>query len=77
MALHVNDMLEIDDKGGSLVVVVQKLSAKQIVLRPHNQARTDDEYEGVGRIIKTNGTLRAIKPRLLDVTVLGDIRYRT
>lgn len=77
MALHVNDMLEITQGDNSLIVVVQKLSEGDIVLRPHNQARTDDEYKKVGRIIKTERTIRDLKPRLLDVTVLGDIRYRT
>jgi CRISPR-associated endonuclease Csn1 len=77
MALHVNDMLEITQGTNSLIVVVQKLSAGDIVLRPHNQARTDKEYKTVGRIIKTERTLRDLKPRLLDVTVLGDVRYRT
>lgn len=77
MALHVNDMLEITLGDNSLIVVVQKLSTGQIVFRPHNQARTDDEYNKIGRIIKNERTLIELKPRLLDVTVLGDLRYRT
>ncbi|MCW0220182.1 MAG: hypothetical protein OJI67_17790, partial [Prosthecobacter sp.] len=77
MALHVNDMVEIYQGDIQLIVVVQKLSAGDIVLRPHNLARTDDEYKKVGRIIKTERTIRDLRPRLLDVTVLGDIRYRT
>lgn len=77
MALHVNDMLEITHGDNSSIVVVQKLSEGDIVLRPHNQARTDDEYKKVGRIIKTERSLRDLKPRLLDVTILGDLRYRS
>ncbi|MFN9113631.1 MAG: hypothetical protein ACK5XN_26475, partial [Bacteroidota bacterium] len=77
MALHVNDMLEITHGDNSSIVVVQKLSEGDIVLRPHNQARIDDEYKKVGRIIKTERSLRDLKPRLLDVTILGDLRYRS
>ena len=77
MALHTNDMIEVEIGGEKQILVVQKMTKGKITFRPHNLARTDEEYEGVGRLMKTESTIRELKPRLLDVTVLGDLRYRT
>ncbi len=70
MALHINDMVEMEHDGRRIICYLQKMGQNgQVFFRPHNDAT--EKAERTFQISKTPETMRKSGLRLLEVDVLG------
>lgn len=76
MALHINDMVELEHDGKRLVCYLQKMDqSSRAIFRPHNDAT--EKADRTFQISKTPETMRKCGLQLLDIDPLGKVRHQS